>query len=161
VCTPVTSISLLVLLRSEAEKEKVRRTPPRKMESNMKIKIELEGEVFEALLTGEFAPKTVEKIVAALPIESDVMVWGDEVYFDVPVEMDEENAKETVSKGDLGYWPAGNTLCIFYGKTPISESDEEIRPASAVNIVGRIAEPDRLKRLDPKGGERIRISEWQ
>jgi len=127
----------------------------------MKIKIEIEGEVFAATFTKEFSPKTVEKIVAALPIESDVMVWGDEVYFNVPVDMEEENAKETVSKGDLGYWPVGRTLCIFYGKTPISESDEEIRPASAVNIVGRIEEPDKLKRLDPKGGERIRISEWR
>ena len=127
----------------------------------MKIKIDIEGEVFEALLTGEFAPKTVAKIVAALPIESEVMTWGDEVYFDIPVDMEEENAKETVSKGDLGYWPAGNTLCIFYGKTPISESEEIIRPASAVNIVGRIAEPDRLKRLAPHGGESIRISEWR
>jgi hypothetical protein len=127
----------------------------------MKIKIDREGEVFEATLAREAAPKTVELIVDALPIESDVMVWGDEVYFDVPVDMAEENAKETVRKGDLGYWPAGNTLCIFYGKTPISESEEEIRPASAVNIVGRIAEPDRLKRLSPKGGERIRISEWR
>jgi hypothetical protein len=130
-------------------------------QDGMKIKIDIEGEVFEATLTREAAPKTVEKIVDSLPIESEVMTWGDEVYFDVPVEMEEENAKETVSKGDLGYWPAGRTLCIFYGKTPISESEEEIRPASAVNIVGRIAEPDRLKRLDPTGGERIRVSEWR
>ncbi len=126
----------------------------------MKIKIEIEGEVFSATLTKEFAPKTVEKIVEVMPIESDVMIWGDEVYFDVPVDIGEENAKETVSKGDVGYWPEGKTLCIFYGKTPISDSEEEIRPASAVNIVGRIEEPDRLKKLDPEGGERIRVSEW-
>lgn len=126
----------------------------------MKIKIEIEGEVFSATLTKEFAPKTVEKIVEVMPIESEVMTWGDEVYFDVPVDIGEENAKETVSKGDVGYWPEGKTLCIFYGKTPISDSEEEIRPASAVNIVGRIEEPDRLKKLDPKGGERIRVSEW-
>jgi hypothetical protein len=126
----------------------------------MKIKIEIEGEVFSATLTKEFAPKTVEKIVEVMPIESDVMTWGDEVYFDVPVDIGEENSKETVSKGDVGYWPEGKTLCIFYGKTPISDSEEEIRPSSAVNIVGRINEPDRLKKLDPKGGERIRVSEW-
>ncbi|MBK5190104.1 MAG: hypothetical protein JJE19_01190 [Methanosarcinales archaeon] len=126
----------------------------------MKITIAIEDEEFAATFTKEFSPKTVEKIVDSLPIESEVMTWGDEVYFDIPVEMEEENAKETVSKGDLGYWPAGRTLCIFYGKTPLSESEENIIPASAVNIVGRIAEPDRLKRIDPKGGERIRVSEW-
>ena len=126
----------------------------------MKLKIELEGEVFDATLTKDFSPKTVEKIIESLPIESEVMIWGDEVYFDVPVAMDEENAQDSVSKGDIGYWPAGRTLCIFYGKTPISESEETIKPASAVNIVGKIGEPDRLKSIEPKGGEQIRISEW-
>jgi hypothetical protein len=71
-----------------------------------------------------------------------------------------EFSKETVSKGDIGYWPAGRTLCIFYGKTPITESEEQIRPASAVNIVGRIEEPDRLKRCEPKEGDKIRIAKW-
>ena len=127
----------------------------------MKITIEIEGAVFEAVLTKEFSPKTMEKIVNSLPIESEVMTWGDELYFDVPVEMDEENAKVSVTKGDIGYWPAGKTLCIFYGKTPLSESEEKIVPASPVNIVGRIEDPNRLKRIEPKGGEKIRISEWQ
>jgi hypothetical protein len=126
----------------------------------MKLKIELDGEVFEATLTKEFSPQTMEKIVESLPIESEVMTWGDEVYFDVPVAMDEENARESVSKGDIGYWPAGMTLCIFYGKTPISASEENIKPASAVNVVGKIDEPDRLKSIEPKGGEQIKISEW-
>jgi hypothetical protein len=127
----------------------------------MKIMIEIEGAVFEATLTDEFSPKTMEKIVNSLPIESEVMTWGNELYFAVPIEMDEENAKVSVTKGDIGYWPAGKTLCIFYGKTPLSESEEKIIPASPVNIVGRIEDPDRLKRIEPKGGEKIRIAEWQ
>jgi len=76
--------------------------------------IEIEEEVFAATLTKYFSPKTVEMIVKSLPIESEVLTWGDEVYFDVPVEMGEENAKDSVSKGDVGYWPDG--------KTPLSES---------------------------------------
>ncbi len=127
----------------------------------MRVKIELKDEVFEATLTADFSPKTVAKIMAALPIESEVMTWGDEVYFDVPVVMDEENARDSVRKGDIGYWPAGNTLCIFYGKTPISTSEDKILPASAVNIVGTIAEPDRLKRLEPQDGEKIKVSAWR
>ncbi|MDI6811841.1 MAG: cyclophilin-like fold protein [archaeon] len=127
----------------------------------MKITIEIEGVVFEAVLTNEFSPKTMEKIVNSLPIESEAKTWGDELYFDVPVEMEEENARGSVSKGGIGYWPAGKTLCIFYGKTPLSESEEKIVPASPVNIVGKIEDPDRLKRIRPKGGEKIRIAEWQ
>ncbi len=126
----------------------------------MKIKIEIEGAVFEAVLTNEFSPKTMEMIVESLPIESEVMTWGDELYFDVPVQMEEENAKGSVTKGDIGYWPAGKTLCIFYGKTPLSESEEKIVPASPVNIVGKLEESDRLKKIVLKGGEKIRISEW-
>ncbi len=123
----------------------------------MKIKIEIGGEEFKATLTKESSQRTVEKIVETLPIESEAKKWGDEIYFDIPVDMEEENAKEFVKKGDLGYWPAGKALCIFYGKTPISESEEKIKPASAVNIVGKIEEPDRLKRIEHKEGEKILI----
>jgi hypothetical protein len=49
----------------------------------------------------------------------------------------DETAKEVVEKGDLGYWPTGKAFCIFFGPTPASQGDE-IRPASAVNIVGRV-----------------------
>ena len=49
----------------------------------------------------------------------------------------DETAKEVVEKGDLGYWPTGKAFCIFFGPTPASQGDE-IRPASAVDIVGRV-----------------------
>jgi len=122
-----------------------------------RLNIEIGADEFKAALTKRLSPKTVEALVEALPIESEAKKWGDELYFDVPVDMAEENAKEIVSKGDIGYWPTGNVLCIFYGKTPISESKTEIRPYSAVNIVGSLEEPDRLKMIDPKMGEKIRI----
>ncbi len=82
--------------------------------------------------------KTSEDIWDALPIENTVSTWGEEIYFDIPVKSTlDETAKEVVGKGDLGYWPTGNAFCIFFGPTPASEGDE-IRPASAVNIVGRV-----------------------
>ena len=122
-----------------------------------RLNIEIGADEFKAALTKRLSPKTVEALVEALPIESEAKKWGAELYFDVPVDMAEENAQEIVSKGDIGYWPTGNALCIFYGKTPISESETEIRPVSAVNIVGSLEEPDRLKMIDPKTGEKIRI----
>ena len=122
-----------------------------------RLNIEIGADEFKAALTKRLSPKTVEALVEALPIESEAKKWGAELYFDVPVDMAEENAQEIVSKGDIGYWPTGNALCIFYGKTPISESETEIRPVSAVNIVGSLEEPDRLKMIDPKTGEKIRM----
>ncbi len=80
---------------------------------------------------------TASEIWDALPITARANIWGDEIYFAIPVHRDEENAKATVGLGDLGYWPPGNAFCIFYGPTPISRGDE-IRPASPVNIVGKV-----------------------
>ena len=83
---------------------------------------------------------TAQKIWEALPIETSFSTWGDEIYFSIPVAMElESDAQEVVESGDLGYWPSGNAFCIFFGPTPMS-SEGEIRPASAVNMIGRIAD---------------------
>ena len=74
----------------------------------------------------------------ALPIEGRANTWGDEIYFSIPVKAElEKNAQEVVELGDLGYWPPGAAFCIFFGPTPSSRGDE-IRAASAVNVVGRV-----------------------
>ena len=80
---------------------------------------------------------TASKVFGILPVSSQVNVWGEEIYFAIPVETGLEDARETVDLGDIAYWPQGNVLCIFFGKTPVSEGDE-IRPISPVNIIGRI-----------------------
>ncbi|MFC1552671.1 cyclophilin-like fold protein [Candidatus Latescibacterota bacterium] len=91
--------------------------------------------------------QTSEQILAKLPIESDFSTWGDEIYFSIPVQMGSENGKEIVELGELGYWPPGNAFCIFYGATPESTEDE-IKPASEVNPLGRILDdPKVFKRL--------------
>lgn len=81
---------------------------------------------------------TANAIWKALPIEARANTWGDEIYFSIPVRAElEKSAKEVVESGDLGYWPLGTAFCIFFGPTPASRGDE-IRPASAVNIVGKV-----------------------
>lgn len=81
--------------------------------------------------------ETAQGIWKALPIEGKVNIWGDEIYFSIPVKIELENAKAVVSEGDLGYWPPGTAFCIFFGLTPMSRGDE-IRPASPVNVFGRM-----------------------
>jgi hypothetical protein len=99
--------------------------------------------------------ETAKKIWEALPIESRVNTWGDEIYFSIPVNVGLENAKEVVSEGDLGYWPPGNAFCIFFGLTPASQGDE-IRPASPVNIFGKvIGDPKVFKKV--RSGKKIII----
>lgn len=100
---------------------------------------------------------TASEIWDALPITARANIWGDEIYFAIPVHRDEENAKATVGLGDLGYWPPGNAFCIFYGPTPMSRGDE-IRPASPVNIVGKVA-GDAKEFKQVSSGTKITITE--
>ena len=121
--------------------------------------IQVGEEEFAAQLASDASPETVQAIVDALPIEATARTWGDEIYFDIPVDVDAENARPTVSKGDLAYWPAGNCFCLFYGRTPMSTSDDEIVPASPVNVVGRVDDPDGLKRHEAGETVTIRLAE--
>ena len=100
--------------------------------------------------------KTPDAIWDSLPIDNIVNTWGDEIYFEIPVTSAlDETAREVVEKGDLGYWPAGRAFCIFFGPTPASQGDE-IRPGSAVNIVGRVkGNTDLFKRV--RDGENIKL----
>lgn len=82
--------------------------------------------------------KTATAIWDALPIEAKAETWGDEIYFGIPVQAEADRAKDVVALGDLGYWPPGHAFCVFFGPTPASRGDE-IRPASPVNVVGRVS----------------------
>jgi hypothetical protein len=81
--------------------------------------------------------EAAQAIWQALPIKGRVSLWGDEIYFSISVNLQLEDGQEVVSIGDLGYWPDGNSFCIFFGPTPASQRDE-IRPASAVTVFGRV-----------------------
>ena len=95
--------------------------------------------VDQILLDAElFDTDCAKAISAAFPIETKPSVWGDEFYFEIPVQKNlDETATTKVSVGDIGYWPPGSALAIFFGPTPISSGPEPV-PASAVNLVGRI-----------------------
>ena len=81
---------------------------------------------------------TANSIWEALPIEASGNTWGDEIYFGIPVKIEEaDDATDVVDMGTLAYWPTGSAFCIFFGLTPASR-DQEIRAASAVNIFGLI-----------------------
>ncbi|MFH1381865.1 MAG: cyclophilin-like fold protein [Chloroflexota bacterium] len=82
--------------------------------------------------------KTAQAIQAALPIKGKVNLWGDEIYFSIPVSLELEQGQEVVELGDLGYWPPGKGFCIFFGRTPVSRGDQ-IRPASPVSVFGRVS----------------------
>jgi len=102
---------------------------------SMKIKITVGSVTLNAELNDS---PTAQKIAEILPFTGSFNTWGDEIYFSIPVDAPvDQTAQEVVQVGDLGYWPTGNAFCIFFGPTPASKGNE-IRPASAVNMIGRV-----------------------
>lgn len=81
--------------------------------------------------------RTAQTIWETVPIKGRVNLWGDEIYFSIPLSLELEAGQELVNMGELGYWPEGNAFCIFFGPTPVSRGDE-IRPASPVTVFGKV-----------------------
>ena len=99
--------------------------------------------------------QTAQSVWAALPIAAAANTWGEEIYFGIPVNAALEQGQEVVDLGDLGYWPPGRAFCIFFGPTPASRGDE-IRPASAVTVIGRVSGDATLFR-QVRAGEAVTI----
>lgn len=124
------------------------------MAKRIKIITEATGEVLAELLE-EKNPKTVREIWNNLPFRARANTWGEEIYFSIPVHLDLENSQEVVELGDLGYWPPGHAFCIFFGRTPASMGDE-IRPASPVNVFGKIlGDPKVFRKV--KSGDTVTV----
>ncbi|NIM04267.1 MAG: hypothetical protein GTN69_04395 [Armatimonadetes bacterium] len=80
---------------------------------------------------------TSQSVMESLPAQATANLWGDEIYFTLPVECCQTNMQEVVEMGDIGYWVPGQAMCLFFGPTPASRGDE-IRPASKVHVFGKI-----------------------
>jgi hypothetical protein len=109
----------------------------------------------KAEIVFEENPGTAQAILDSLPLESKISRWGEEVYFQIPVNFTEENSRKEVEIGDLGYWPQGKCFCIFFGKTPISPGEKPVA-ASPVNVFGRVLDDPTIFK-ETRNGEEIRI----
>ena len=100
---------------------------------------------------------TAKAIVAVLPLTSAVLTWGEEVYFDVPVDVPREpDARAVITPGEIAYWPQGLAIAIGFGRTPISKGDET-RLASPCNIFGKaLSDVKALRAI--RAGTRIKVS---
>lgn len=93
------------------------------------------------------SPMTVDALAKALPFEGRAAKWKEEVYFEIPVKLGSEKAKNRIEIGMIAYWPMGSALCIFYGPT---------QPYSPVNVVGKITSNLEMLR-ELKSGTKIRV----
>ena len=100
--------------------------------SRFNVRLVLEG-VGEAVgeLARFLAPRTIEALLRAMPIEGRAATWKEEIYFETSVKVGTEKEKTRVEKGTIAYWPLGSAVCVFYG---------ESQPYSPVNVIGKIIE---------------------
>ena len=123
-------------------------------EVNIRIIFE-NGVEINGILNTKLNPNTVNTILKDLPIKSTVNLWGDEIYFRIPTKIGLEKGQEYVEIGTIAYWPEGHSLCLFYGRTPVS-TDNRPRAYSPVNVVGKIlGNTEVLKKV--KNGEKVSV----
>lgn len=96
-----------------------------------------------------------EALADSAPFEGNARLWGDELYFDAPVDVTPEEARAEVEVGTVAYWSKGNAVCVFWGPTPASVGDEP-RAAGPVAPIGRVEEAERLASVE--AGETVRFS---
>ena len=90
--------------------------------------------------------EAAKKLWEALPMKSSAQTWGREVYFEIPVDAPEQDAKAKVASGTIAYWPVGKCFCIFFGQTPYSP----------VNVLGKLdGDPDEFAKVE--AGEDIHL----
>ena len=98
------------------------------------------------ILDENLNPKTIEAVLKALPVDSTVSTWGEEIYFTTPVKVKQEKARVDMSIGEIAYWPPGQAICLFFGPTPLSTNNEP-KAASPVNVIGRLSDLNVVKKV--------------
>lgn len=105
----------------------------------------------------EINSSIAEDLMPRLPINTSVKRWGDEIYFNVPVQKPKmPDARDTFKVGEVAYWPEGKALAIFFGPTPASGEDGAPRAVVPVNPIGRVIGDASVLR-EVRHGETVRI----
>lgn len=99
---------------------------------------------------------TARQLLAVLPCDSGAQMWGEEVYFEVPLDAPlESDALQVVDPGTVCFWVQGSSLALPFGPTPVSKGDE-CRLVTRCNVLGKIeGDPRRLTNV--RQGARIRV----
>ncbi len=84
--------------------------------------------VLNGELNSVLSPRTIDRLLKKMPINSRIHLWKKELYFEVGIRMGVEKAVETCNPGDIAYWPQGDAVCLFF---------QRMRPYSKVSALGQ------------------------
>lgn len=88
-----------------------------------------------------------KKIWESLPVGYRLCYWGDSLWIQLPLEISQEPKEIDVEAGDVVYWPTGQQIHIYYGKTPISKGDNPELFGPAFNLGKLVEDPNSFKEL--------------
>ncbi len=99
------------------------------------------GEIL-AKIRSDLNPRTAQMILDFLPMKYQVIirVWGQEIFFflpDILKEIGYENTQVELEIGDIAFWPRDPAICIFFGKTPLSQKSNPVA-SEPVNVFAQI-----------------------
>ncbi len=103
-------------------------------------------------------PETVKRVLEQLPVEATAQRWGEEIYFKVEFGIAQEHGRQECKPGEIGFWPDGPGIAVFFGKTPLSTSDKP-KAYSPCNFFARLSgKLDKQALNAVKDGEKIVLS---
>lgn len=100
-----------------------------------KMRIRTRGGEFDAEL--DDSPLS-DEIWLSLPFETSLNMWGDEIYFEMPVHTKVKGEIKTLDVGDIAFWPEARAICLFFGPTPLSSENGKPISAYPVKKFGRL-----------------------
>ena len=93
---------------------------------------------------------TARNIKDSLPFGSKANIIGAQAYFETPVMAEtEDDARDVINAGELGFWADSGIVVIGFGKTAASEG-EEVRLTARANIwANAITDVTLIKSMKP------------
>ena len=103
---------------------------------NKSILITINNKTYEAEL---YDNNAVRSLISSLPQNISMSRWGGEYYgrLSKKIEYKNDKTQDVFNAGEIALWPSGNSLCIFFGPTPVSKKNEP-RMASPGVAFGKI-----------------------
>lgn len=92
--------------------------------------------------------ETALELYRNLPLDIDLVQWGNELYGDTGISMPERNLVPQLPVGSIAYSTRGNYLCVFYGQ----------QPAWPVEVIGELENGEWKKLQQTSGLTRLNIS---